>query len=602
MIGEDMGIVPISSDNDSFSIDLKHVNCSEKQYLRELVMNCIDAKRPDSDLEVLIDVDWNYYEKNGVYKMCISDNGKGMSGSDIRKYLNKTNSSSNTQSLLGNFGIGAKVSAYPINKEGVVYKSWIDNKGKLGVIKCENGQYGLYKFEDGPVTKEIIDIPEEDWKPANIKDFGTSVTLCGNSEDENTLLPEGETTTLWTLKYLNRKFLTIPDNVEIKVRYFVNKDDKTWPKAEPSLKNKDARWSTINGSRYWLDKNSSKGKGIVNLSNGKIHWWIIDKEVADRAKGTPYIQKAHTAVLHKNELYDYQDNPVVHRNIAIKLGIYAGNNKVVMYFEPDPNKFEKFVIDPSRSGIKIDDQSPWNFCVDEFKKKMPKQIAKLIEEEARKGKKELNLNSLSKAFKKFSELYQGMGFRRTTLGLFSKKKASKNGDSEKVEFKTTGKQKVTKNNNKNSDNKSKASKYLKSDKGIAESTTSTTIRQPDILWYTADQLDEDLRDTVGYYNKVNNQLNINKDFSMFKELYSYFAERNDPDKYKRICDIIDTCIAAKLIDAIISARSFENSFDWSETRMESILTPESLSFIVMQKLFLLNEIESKIIVNLGKSK
>ena len=133
--------------------------------------------------------------------MCISDNGKGVSALEIREFLNKMSSSSSTQDFMGNFGIWAKISTYPISKKGVIYKSWKDDKGILGVIISENNDYGLEHLEkeDGSVT-EILDLPDNAWKPLNIEKVGTSVTICGNSENENTFLPQNQKTTLWILR------------------------------------------------------------------------------------------------------------------------------------------------------------------------------------------------------------------------------------------------------------------------------------------------------------------------------------------------------------------------------------------------------------------
>lgn len=592
-----MGITKIQSDNESFQIDLLHKGCSENQYLRELVMNGIDAKRTDSNLEILIDIDWDYYQLNGVYKMCISDNGKGLSALEIREFLNKMSSSSSTQDFMGNFGIGAKISTYPISKKGVIYKSWKDDKGILGVIISENNDYGLEHLEkeDGSVT-EILDLPDNAWKPLNIEKVGTSVTICGNSENENTFLPQNQKTTLWILRYLNRKFLNLPEGVSIKVRYFSNSDSKTWPTSEPKQLNNEIKWYTVHGSKYWLDKYSAKGKGTVSLSNGKMHWWIID-ELNDN--GRAFDQKAHIAILHKGELYNYQEFALANRKTLNSLGIYAGADRIVMYFEPNPDKYNNFYIQPSRSSIEINGENPWLFATEEFKKKIPAKILKFVEEEREKGRKETDLKSLAKAFKKYAELYKGMGFRHNNPGIFRKIK-HKNSNPENVSFTTTGKKKSKpvkpKVKSKNTN------RYIKSNNGTAEAAPVSTIKQPEIIWANSDVMADNEKDTVGFYDNQNNVLTINKDFSVFQELYSYFADKHDPNKYDYICNIIDDCIASKLVDAVISAKQFENTGNWTETGIDSILNPFGLSFIAMQKLFLLNEIESKIIVNLGKSK
>ena len=58
-----------------------------------------------------------------VQKLSITDNGAGMTGPELEKYINELSSSCAEQRVDGNFGVGAKISAASRNPYGVIYQS-----------------------------------------------------------------------------------------------------------------------------------------------------------------------------------------------------------------------------------------------------------------------------------------------------------------------------------------------------------------------------------------------------------------------------------------------------------------------------------------------
>ena len=96
-----------------FMLDRLGRDCSPLQFLRELTQNSLDAiARADSGSGTIIwDVDWPYFDLTGIYKLCIIDDGVGMTGEEMVRYINNLSSSVHTQSHTGNFGIGAKIAA-----------------------------------------------------------------------------------------------------------------------------------------------------------------------------------------------------------------------------------------------------------------------------------------------------------------------------------------------------------------------------------------------------------------------------------------------------------------------------------------------------------
>src|ERR1019366_3737533 len=101
-------------------------DCGELQFLRELTQNSIEAilRTPAKKGEIVWDVDWVSYDLAGVYKLSITDNGEGMTGDDMVKYINHLSSSGTIQSHFTNFGMGAKIAAITRNQAGLIYLSW----------------------------------------------------------------------------------------------------------------------------------------------------------------------------------------------------------------------------------------------------------------------------------------------------------------------------------------------------------------------------------------------------------------------------------------------------------------------------------------------
>ena len=95
-----------------FLLDRLGKDCHPLQFLRELTQNAIEAiERTGEEGQIVWDVEWNYFDLTGVYKLCIIDTGDGMTGLEMIKYINQLSSSLSEQSLslseqsfMGNYG------------------------------------------------------------------------------------------------------------------------------------------------------------------------------------------------------------------------------------------------------------------------------------------------------------------------------------------------------------------------------------------------------------------------------------------------------------------------------------------------------------------
>ncbi len=222
------------------------------QHFRELVQNSIEANA--TNIEIIAEPT---LQKNGVYKICVRDNGDGMTAEDMFQYLGSMNSSSKSSNSdhHENYGIGAKATTAYHNPYGVIFMSWTkDNPcGHLVWLCLENEQFGMKSFpmsyevenDEGEVIDEetsdivsyingkatnVIPLHHEDygdfiWDGVNWNSHkpkcghGTVVVLMGNHLEDNTWKnSEGKLYSRRELcHYLNQRYACMPEGVSIKV-------------------------------------------------------------------------------------------------------------------------------------------------------------------------------------------------------------------------------------------------------------------------------------------------------------------------------------------------------------------------------------------------
>src|SRR5580692_11911587 len=105
--------LPMTVKNTGFLVDRLGQDCHPLQFLRELTQNSIEAilRSKQTNCEIIWDVDWTTFDLDGVQKLCITDNGDGMNGNEMVRFINQLSSSMSAQSMSGNYGVGAKITA-----------------------------------------------------------------------------------------------------------------------------------------------------------------------------------------------------------------------------------------------------------------------------------------------------------------------------------------------------------------------------------------------------------------------------------------------------------------------------------------------------------
>lgn len=182
--------LPMGVANIGFMLERLGRDCDDLQYLRELTQNALQA----GATSVVWDADWTIFDATGIYKLCVIDNGRGMTAEEMLRYINHLSSSTHVQAHDGNYGVGAKVAAATRNPAGVIYQSWKDGRGAMIQLWRDpvSDEYGLRQFEL-PNGQWNYWVPLDDKaKPKEVDEHGTKVTLLGRDASQDTMkAPDG---------------------------------------------------------------------------------------------------------------------------------------------------------------------------------------------------------------------------------------------------------------------------------------------------------------------------------------------------------------------------------------------------------------------------
>ena len=201
------------------------------QVYREIAKNSLEAcekmKKRDFKFQGEIKVGEDPTFPN---KLTIVDNGIGMPKNKISNLIINL-SETEEESDHGNKGVGTKISGFANNRDGMVYSSKRHDEeegSRCRVYFNDNDHFAVQHSEE----HNSCTIPlEKDELPKLIQQYGsgTSLTLCGNSTEENTLNPpenyeEGSLLRKarlgihWLKAYYNTKFFKIPKYIKFLVQ------------------------------------------------------------------------------------------------------------------------------------------------------------------------------------------------------------------------------------------------------------------------------------------------------------------------------------------------------------------------------------------------
>jgi|TARA_Y100000310_G_C20632116_1_gene789202 hypothetical protein len=369
------------------------------QIYREVVVNamesCEKAKKRDKNFKGIIKCGT---DPNFPGKYTTADNGIGMK-KDRMPDLIINLAETEEQSKNGNFGAGNKVAGFANNKHGMIYSSkhYSEDEGsRCRVYFNPEDNYAVKHYPEYNSCSVPLDL--EELHPL-IKEHkqGTAVTLCGNSENENTLLPphnffkgsllgESRGGIHWNVCYLNTKFFEIPDFLNISVEVF--------------RESEGPRWVPAHGHKYWLDF-YSKDKGVMENSMAKFSWWILNPdERGDRRSRSEAFVNGHLAYMHKNEIIKIEYNRTGQKHPLKNWGLSFSYRDIVLIIEP-----KGFLINSARTTLhknKIEYSEYTSSYKEYFMENMPESIKKYEAElESKHAKSLFDDDSLIKEARKF---------------------------------------------------------------------------------------------------------------------------------------------------------------------------------------------------------
>ena len=582
----------MSVDNIGFLLDRLGQDCAPLKYLRELTQNSIEAiLRAGGKGEIIWDVDWTTYELTDgprVMKLCITDNGYGMTGDEMVKYINQLSSSLSSQSMSGNYGVGAKIAAVTRNPLGVLYLSWKDKVGAhIHMLKHkETEQYGLKQWKRGDGTYgHYLPIADE-VKPEIIKGHGTKVVLMGMTDDHKTIeAPPGtQIPSRWIAKYLNSRYFRFPPGIVVKAR-------EGW---DQPRSNKDTNLlRTLTGQEKYLDDHRI-AKGSLTLENATAHWWVLKDEHALTGFSGSLESSGHTAALYKDELYELTTGKTGTARLQ-QFGVTFGYRQVVIYIEPTDTERSRLTTNTARTQLLINNETlPWSEWAGQFREQLPQEIADLVAEKAAAAANTDHEKTIRDRLKDIMSFLKLSKYRLTSDG-------EVNVDPDRL---TRGGVSFERDQS----NAATARQKKSGTGGTVGNVYAMSKVKPDpypkAVWVSVKNGTRehgDMEDRAGKFLSEQNTLLLNADFRVYNDMISHFQKEfaDVPAILPVIEDTVHQWFEQALVETVMGVQTLMHSQQWSQTDIDSALSSEALTSSVMQRYHVLNAVKKALGIKAG---
>jgi hypothetical protein len=586
--------------NTGFLLDRLGEDCHPLQFLRELTQNSIESigRTAEKKGEIVWDVDWNHLNDTGYYKLSITDNGDGMTGQQMVDLINRLSSSLSEQSFIGNYGVGAKISAATRNHAGLVYLSWRDGAGAMIHLWRDpvTYRYGLKQIKVGEGlyvhSVELVD----DAKPEIIKEHGTRVVLLGMSEESNTMdAPAGSSTpSRWVAKYLNSRYFRFPEGITVKSR-----EGWTLPR-----ENRDTNiLRTVFGQEYYLTKHSDLS-GTLQLKGAVAHWWILRSEKTSSQLSGSYESAGHVAALYNDELYELQTGRAGMNRLQ-QFGVIFGYKRVVIYVEPNADESTKLTTNTARTSLSINNEPlPWAEWAAEFREKMPRQIKELVNEYSADTSAEDYSKSIRERLQNLLDLYRVSRYKPSPTGslLIDMDAITRGARSRATDY--AGRDAASGGaGGKGGAAGGVYSAYLKTD-GVPGEDTQPDIF-PDVKWVSVkdgSREPPDLEDRAAKFLLDQNRLIINGDFRVFTDLADKF--HRDLGGGAAVSEVVTKAVRhwfqQALEETVIGIQALQKSKQWTNEDIAKATSEEALTAAVMQRYHVYTSVKRELGSKLGK--
>ena len=571
------------SEGISLLIDSWRNQISQDQQYREFTQNSIESikrvqkQNPEYKGIIKWGIDERYLNKHKVKKLCIIDNGEGMTPQEMLLNLNSLGGSTRNNEYY-NHGCGAKIAGLAHNREGLIYRSWKNGQGYVAkFMRNEMGRYGMVKIKN----RNTHPLPEIE-KPAEIKEHGGMVTLLGDSFEQNTTEPvKGNYGTLlknsrnskteWLSAYLNTKFYNVPNNIKLTCSRF--------------LENRTTTVNIIKGHEYGLGLDFEK-KDEVQLTKTKVK--IFYRENANRQEVSNkqnYVTNGQLAIVNQGEVIKLEFSSAGGVNPLPAWGLQCLKKHVALVLIPE-GQFKQNIerTDLTHEGMSINEQL--NLWKTEFKEAMPQwlkdiEAKKQLEQMEKDNDTETRLKNLSPLFKK--ERYYNSERGDVNIKEDEKRKASSKKDNMGDE--------PDPNPNPDHDPKDEFGKIdavfgVEVDRSKYKGKKINIINEyPEVL-----KTNEGPSPMIGSFEKSNYTIEINVESNLVVELTDYLHK-----KFNRIMRTVIVDEVFKLIGLSLKQQvaHVHNRMNATEEEIDNALSPLSLTACAANKDFIVDRLKTK---------
>ncbi|MBS1882104.1 MAG: ATP-binding protein [Actinobacteria bacterium] len=593
--------LPMGVDNIGFMLERLGSDCDDLQFLRELTKNSIDAESS----QIIWDVDWNLWEasEGRLYKLCCIDNGRGMDGNEMIRYINQLSSSIHSQSHDGNYGVGAKIAAATRNPAGLIYQSWTDGRGSMIQLWKDprSGDYGLRQFEredgtfgywqpiGGPSMLDTDALKVSDI----IREHGTRVVLLGTGDAHNTIEPpEGAgIPSRWVNRYLSTRYFRFPKGIEVKTR-------EGW-KAEPDSKSNLLRG--VRGQGAYLDANSVD-HGVARLPQCKAHWWIL-KTREERQEAPELITTGHFAALYRDELYELR---TARGGMALlqQFGVLFGHDRVVLYVEPTNGDSARITSNTARTQLLRDNQSlPYADWAADFRDAMPAQIRNHVDSVIAGSGSDSHQDSIKERLNNYEKLYRLSRYRPRRGGSFAMEEPMLGRRRSRRQRNKEDGGETGRSRGKHSDTAGSLLASMLAEEGRSAEEASKGLAIPSTQWISLEdgtRAEGEIEDRAAKFLREDNLIKINADFRGFGDMVDYWCDQRGVDRgHQAIVDIVHEWFEQALIETVMGCQDLQGAQHWDPDELDRALSEESLTAAVMQRYHVANAIKRAIGARMG---
>ena len=573
-----------SAEGLSLLIDSWRNQIAQDQQYREFTQNSIESikrvqkKNPEYKGVIKWGIDERYFKKHKVTKLCIIDNGEGMTPQEMLLNINSLGGSTRNNEHY-NHGCGAKIAGLAHNREGLIYRSWKNGEGYVAkFMRNEMGRYGAVKV-NGRNTLPLSDVE----KPAEIGEHGCMVTLLGDSPEQNTTEPvKGNYGTLlknsrnskneWLSAYLNTKFYHVPNNIKISCSRFATNTGVT---------------NIIRGHEYGLGLDFEK-QDEVQLTKTKVKIFYREnasREQDGRSNKTNYLTNGQLAIVNQDEVIKLEFSSGGGVNPLPAWGLQCLKKNVALVLIPE-GQFKQNIerTDLTHEGMSINEQL--NLWKTEFRETMPEWLKDI---EAKKQLEQMEKdNDTETRLKNLSPLFKKERFFNSETGDVDIKEDEKRKASSKKEHMGD---EPDPNTNPDHDPKDEFGKIdavfgVEVDRSKYKGKKINIINEyPEVL-----KTNEGSSPIIGSFEKSNYTIEINVESDLVVELTDYLHKKFNKIMRPVIIDEVFKLIGLSLKQQVAHVH---NRMDATEEEIDNALSPLSLTACAANKDFIVDRLKSK---------